>query len=71
LALMLLSRRTGDRYRDVSGNLREKILDRMDELKSPPLLRSLVADGGSLDEDNTSSIVGDTLPLGFSLRGKY
>ena len=71
LALMLLSRRTGDRYRDVSGNLREKILDRMDELKSPPLHRSLVADGGSLDEDNTSSIVGDTLPLGFSLRGKY
>lgn len=70
LALMLLSRRTGDRYRDISGDLREKVLRRMDSLKSPSLHRSLVADGGSLDEDNTSSIVGDTLPLGFSLRGK-
>ena len=70
LALMLMSRRTGDRYRDVSREIREKVLQRMDALKSPPLHRTLVADGGSLDEENTSSIVGDTLPLGFSLRGK-
>jgi len=70
LAMMLLSRRTGDRYRDVSADLREKVLHRMDALESPSLHRGLVADGGILDEENTSSIVGDTLPLGFSLRGK-
>lgn len=70
LALMLLARRTGDRYRDISRDLREKVLQRMDTLESPSLHRGLVADGGTLDEENTSSIVGDTLPLGFSLRGK-
>lgn len=70
LALMLLARRTGDRYRDISPDLREKVLQRMDTLESPSLHRGLVADGGTLDEENTSSIVGDTLPLGFSLRGK-
>jgi hypothetical protein len=69
LALMLMSRKTGDRYRDIPESLRPRILDRMREFGSPPLHIALVEFGGKLDEENATQILGDALPLGFALKG--
>lgn len=71
LALMLLSRRTGDRYRDIPSVLRERVLATMRRLPAPELHLRLVEQGGALDEENTMDIVGDTLPLGFALHGSH
>jgi hypothetical protein len=68
LALMLLARKTEDRYRDISGSLRERVLVRMKELECPPIHRDLVDMGGRMDEENQATVVGESLPLGFSLR---
>jgi hypothetical protein len=67
LALMLLARKTGDRYRDIPQSLREKVLECMRSMGSPVAYQTLVESGGSLDETETTTIVGDALPLGFSL----
>lgn len=67
LSLMLLARKTGDRYRDIPQSLREKVLECMRQLGSPLAYQILVESGGSLDETETTTIVGDALPLGFSL----
>jgi hypothetical protein len=68
LALMQMARRTGDRYRDLPAPLRQRVLDRMETIGAPETHRRLVAEIGTLDEENTASIVGDSLPLGFVLR---
>jgi hypothetical protein len=67
LSLMLLARKTGDRYRDIPQSLREKVLECMRHLGSPLAYQNLVESGGGLDETETTTIVGDALPLGFSL----
>jgi hypothetical protein len=68
LVLMLLARKTGDRYRDVPNVIREKALTRLRSIGAPELHIELVEQIGQLDEENASQIVGDAIPLGFSLR---
>ncbi len=68
LALMLLARKTGDRYRDVPQAIREKVVGRLRSVGAPELHCELVEQIGQLDEENASQIVGDAIPLGFSLR---
>ena len=68
LALMLLARKTGDRYRDVPQAIREKVVARLRSVRAPDLHLELVERVGQLDEENASQIVGDSIPLGFSLR---
>lgn len=68
LALMLLARRTGDRYRDISETVRARVIERMKVLGSPVLHLDLVESGGRLDEEHAAQVVGDSLPLGFTLR---
>ncbi len=68
LALMLMARRTGDRYRDVPESVRDRVLMRLEQIGAPEIHRRLVADIGQLGEDETSTVVGDALPLGFTLR---
>jgi len=67
LCMMQLSRRTGDRYRDIPGSLRNRVVQHLQKLGSPALHVELVAEGGKLDEENAESIVGEVLPLGFRL----
>lgn len=68
LALMLLARRTGDRYRDIPESTRSRALETMHQIGTPAIYRELVEHSGRLDEEHTSQIVGDSLPLGFTLR---
>ncbi|MFN7731233.1 MAG: Hsp70 family protein [Pirellula sp.] len=67
LALMLIARKTGDRYRDLPSALRDRVVACLQRIQAPEMHARLVAEGGSLDADNVDEIVGDALPLGFSL----
>jgi hypothetical protein len=69
LALMLLARRTGDRYRDISEPVRKRVVERLRGMRAPVAHIELVERGGGLDAENATQVVGDSLPLGFTLRG--
>lgn len=66
LSLMLLGRLTGDRYRDVRVGWRERVEARLEEL-GHARLASLVIQGGGLDQEQLDTVVGESLPLGFTL----
>jgi hypothetical protein len=68
LALMLLARKTGDRYRDLPDPTRARVVERLKAIQAPQVHIDLVERSGLLDEENATQIVGDSLPLGFSLR---
>ncbi|MCA9133509.1 MAG: molecular chaperone DnaK, partial [Planctomycetales bacterium] len=68
LALMLCGRRVGDRYRDVSPETRELILDKLQRLGAPQHMQDLVQHGGQLQSEEASQILGEALPLGLTLR---
>ncbi len=65
-AIMQLARRTGDRYRDISEEMREKVLKKLTEQNAPPHLLKLVKEGGKLEEEQTF-IIGEALPPGLSI----
>ena len=67
LCLMQMTRRTDDRYRDISSSMRERVAAQLVQLGASPLLIELVLQGGGLDQASADSIVGETLPLGFRL----
>ena len=67
LCLMQMTRRTDDRYRDVSSEFRERVARRLTELQAPALYIDLILQGGGLDQASADSIVGEALPLGFRL----
>ena len=69
LCLMQMTRRTDDRYRDVPSALRDRVAAQMSELGAPAMHIDLVLRGGGLDQASADSIVGETLPLGFRIRG--
>ena len=66
LSLMLLGRLTGDRYRDVRVQWREQVEARLRAL-GQTRLASLVIQGGGLDQEQLDTVVGESLPLGFTL----
>ena len=67
LCVMQLTRRTDDRYRDVTFALRDQVIAKLTGLGSPKIHIDLVAHGGGLDQESEDSIVGESLPLGFKL----
>jgi len=67
LCMMQLTRRTDDRYRDVTSSLRDRAAAYLSQIGAPDLHVQLILDGGSLDQASADSIVGETLPLGFRL----
>ena len=69
LCLMQMTRRTDDRYRDVPSSLRDRVAAQMSQLGAPAMHIDLVLHGGGLDQASADSIVGETLPLGFRIRG--
>ena len=68
LALMQLSRRTDDRYRDVSDSIRRDVVRELESGKSRSHLIQLVRDGGTLESDEASQIFGEALPAGLRVR---
>ncbi len=68
-AVMQMARRVGDRYRDVSGETREQVLDWMTRAGGPAHYVELVHDAGALRDEEQDSAFGETLPHGLRLRG--
>lgn len=66
LAVLLCARRTGDRYRDIDDSLRKAVSTQLAD--APPHYRALVETGGKLAHEESSEIVGETLPLGLQTR---
>ncbi len=65
LSLALLCRFTGDRFRDVPDDVRQRVAGR---LRGPaPHLAELVEDGGTFDDEEQGIILGDRLPAGLRL----
>lgn len=60
-------RKTDDRYRDLGDATRGRILSLLEQLNAPSHSVKLVCERRSLSEEEASILIGDSLPLGFSL----
>lgn len=69
LAVMLLSRCTGDRYRDLPDRLRNQAADWLARKRSPSHWVELVRRGGVLAHEETEQVFGESLPRGVRLSG--
>jgi hypothetical protein len=72
LAIMLLARKTGDRYLDIGQATREQVLEIFEahETTSPKQqhLTMLVREVTQLDAEEQGAVFGETLPLGLRLK---
>lgn len=68
-ALTQLSRRTGDRYRDLSEPVRDSVLAHLRKCSASAHLIELVRHAGELREDEQSRAFGEALPHGLQLAG--
>ena len=66
-ALAQLTRRTGDRYRDVSDDLRRAVLDRLATSGASAHLVALVREGGQLQAEEQKLVFGESLPRGLRI----
>jgi hypothetical protein len=67
LAAMQLSRRTDDRYRDLTAKISGEVINWLTENDAPTHLVKLVHEGGKLDEEEQGQIFGEALPMGLSI----
>ncbi len=67
LALMQCSRRVHDRYRDIAESLRARVIEKLSLTAAPEHYVVLVAEGGKLAAEESSQIVGESLPLGLTI----
>ncbi|MEJ7591839.1 MAG: Hsp70 family protein [Planctomycetaceae bacterium] len=67
LALMQLTRRTHDRFRDVDETLRQRVADRLTAAGANRHLVALITEGGTLESEEASLILGESLPVGLRL----
>lgn len=67
LTLMQLARRTHDRFRDIDHALRDRVADRMTSAGVKSHLITLITEGGSLESEEASQILGEALPVGLRL----
>jgi molecular chaperone DnaK (HSP70) len=66
-ALMELSRKTDDRYRDVSEKVRKRVLRGLDEWNAPTHYATLVEKVGILSDEEETTLFGEALPIGLRL----
>lgn len=67
LAVMLLARRTDDRYRDLPEATREKAASWLEVNNASKHWIRIVREGGQLDDEEQSQIFGESLPTGLTL----
>jgi hypothetical protein len=67
LAVMLLARRTDDRYRDLSDKQRTGVLAWLSKRGAPGHFLQLVEHSGTLDRDEQGMIFGESLPKGLRI----
>ncbi|MFN7874605.1 MAG: Hsp70 family protein [Pirellula sp.] len=68
LCLTLWCRFTGDRYRDVDSSVRTRVSDWMVSKNASKHHLEMVLRGGGFSTDDAAAVLGESLPLGFSLR---
>ena len=66
-ALMQLGRKTDDRFRDISAELREEIAESLTRHAAAEHYVRLLREAGSLQRDEMTQVLGDELPPGLSL----
>lgn len=67
-SLALMTRRTGDRYRDIDESLRNELLDWLERQDASPRTIQLIATEQRLDREEQAKSLGDQLPIGLSLK---
>jgi molecular chaperone DnaK (HSP70) len=67
LTLMQLARRTDDRFRDIDESLRHRAVAEMTSAGARSHLVTLVKEGGILESEEASQILGESLPVGLRL----
>ena len=67
LAVVQLSRKVNDRYRDLDDQLRTKIIGWLERTSANPTFYDLVEQGGSFDAEQQGKIFGESLPQGLRL----
>jgi molecular chaperone DnaK (HSP70) len=68
LALMQICRKCNDRYRDIDDVTREKVIVYMHQNKTGHHFIELIKNGGSLDDEEKSSVFGEQLPRGLKVQ---
>jgi len=68
LAVMQLTRRTGDRFTDVGQSCRDEAIRYLREMDASAALVSLIRDGGATDSETQNAVFGESLPLGLRVR---
>jgi hypothetical protein len=66
-AVVQLARLTGDRSRDLDGDLRARALAALQRAEAPPAWLRLVTDVVGMDTADKARALGDTLPVGLQL----
>jgi hypothetical protein len=66
-AAVQLTRRTGDRYRDVSEEVRQSVLTWLESRGAAGHLLELVREGGQLREEEQRNVFGESLPRGLRI----
>lgn len=67
LALMQLSRKTNDRFRDIDETLRQRLTGQLSAINASPHLIQLIIEGGQLESEEAGQILGESLPAGLRL----
>jgi hypothetical protein len=67
-AVVNLTRRTGDRFRDLDEPLRERVVAWLRDRSAAQHALTLVQNGGELDRDEQSRVFGESLPKGLRIR---
>ena len=62
-----LSRKTGDRFRDLPDKVRGRVIGWLERHEAAPHLVRLVREGGQLDVEEQSAAFGESLPKGLRL----
>lgn len=68
LALMQMARRTEDRYRDISQELRKQVIRELERQHASSHFVQLVREGGQLENDEASLVFGEALPAGLTFQ---
>jgi hypothetical protein len=65
VAVMQMSRRAGDRHRDVDSALRDRIMKWLSDRGAAEHLIERVRSGGSLDDEERGVVYGESMPIGL------
>ncbi|NRB39139.1 MAG: hsp70 family protein [Pseudomonadales bacterium] len=66
-AIVMMTRKSGDRSRDISEYWREQVIHKLTDAKVPASWIEMVATVKELDEQETKQVFGEALPTGLSL----